>query len=139
LRDPAGSASPSCGASEGALDGGDPLSQRGCAPRPPAHHPHAGWIDPALVEAWQPLLRVGGWATIALELSAPLLLTRPTCCWAVPGALMHLGFALTMGLGMCCWGMRALYPPLFCPWLQAPADRLEAALGRGAARGVREG
>jgi Vitamin K-dependent gamma-carboxylase len=99
--------------------------------------PMAGWIDPALAEPWQPLLRVGGWATIALELSAPLLLTRHARWWAIPGALMHLGIALTMELGMFSWGMLALYPLLFWPWLQAPADRLEATLDRGAGPGAR--
>ena len=36
------------------------------------------------------------------------------------GALMHLGIALTMTLGMFSWGMLALYPILLAPFFWTP-------------------
>ena len=70
------------------------------------------------------LLRVGGWGTIVLELSAPLILTPICRYWAIFGALMHLGIAATMVLGMFSWGMLALYPVLFAPWTCKVLDRI---------------
>lgn len=70
-------------------------------------------VDPVAAVAFWPLLRFLGWGTIALELSAPLVLTRWAPYWAIAGAAMHLGIALTMDLGMFSWGMLALYPVLF--------------------------
>ncbi|MEC7242338.1 MAG: HTTM domain-containing protein [Myxococcota bacterium] len=78
--------------------------------------PLASNLDP---EAWTwafPLFRIGGWATIFLEVGAFLILTRWCRWWAVGGALMHLGIAATMTLGMFSWGMLALYPLLLSPF-----------------------
>lgn len=78
--------------------------------------PLASNLDP---EAWTwafPLFRFGGWATIFLEVGAFLILTRWCRWWAIGGALMHLGIAMTMTLGMFSWGMLALYPLLLSPF-----------------------
>lgn len=78
--------------------------------------PLAAHVDPALAVEWWPLLRLLGWGTIALELSAPLVYTRFAPLWAMGGVGMHLGIALTMDLGMFSWGMLALYPILLARW-----------------------
>ncbi len=57
------------------------------------------------------------WATVALELSSLLLLTRWAPWWGIVGALMHVGIFSMMELGMFSWGMLALYPIVFAPWL----------------------
>ena len=78
--------------------------------------PLASNMDP---ETWAwafPLFRIGGWATIFLEVGAFLILTRWCRWWAIGGALMHLGIAATMTLGMFSWGMLALYPLLLSPF-----------------------
>jgi len=80
--------------------------------------PLAAHVDPVSATSWFPLLRLLGWGTIALELSAPLLFTRFAPLWAIAGVSMHLGIALTMDLGMFSWGMLALYPILFAPLLE---------------------
>lgn len=72
--------------------------------------PLAGHLDPVGAMAWWGPLRVLGWLTIVLELSAPLVLTRWARWWAIGGIMMHLGIAFTMDLGMFSWGMLALYP-----------------------------
>lgn len=79
--------------------------------------PLAGRLDPV---AWQhfdvPFL-VGGAATLAVELTAPLILTRWAPYWALVAAWIHVGIALTMDLGMFPFGMLSLYPLLFARWL----------------------
>jgi hypothetical protein len=80
--------------------------------------PLAAHLDPVAMQAWFVPLRVMGWATIALELSAPLILTRWVRWWAIPGAIMHLGIHAAMDLGMFSWGMLSLYPLL---WTRAEA------------------
>lgn len=82
--------------------------------------PLASNLDP---ESWTwafPLFRIGGWATIFLEVGAFLILTRWCRWWAVGGALMHLGIAMTMTLGMFSWGMLALYPLLLSTFFLEP-------------------
>ena len=76
--------------------------------------------------------RIGGIGTVLLELSAPLLLTRYAKWWAIAGAAMHLGIAMTMGLGMFSWGMLAHYPillaPFWLPWVKAfPSEKRASA------------
>ena len=85
-------------------------------------------IDPELplLRKLFPLFRVGSIGTMVLELSAPLLLSRWAPLWAIFGALMHVGIALMLKLGMFSWGMLSLYPVLFAPWLTPLLDRLEA-------------
>ena len=61
--------------------------------------------------------RLGGFVTIAIELSSPLLLTRFGHIWAVAGLMMHIGIAMTMSLGMFAWGMIAFYPMLLAPFI----------------------
>ncbi len=79
--------------------------------------PMAAHMDAVALEPWFPVLHFFGLCTIALELSAPLLLTRFAPWWALCGAGMHIGIFLTMDLGMFSWGMLALYPLLFAPWI----------------------
>ena len=85
-------------------------------------------LDPDLpiFRRLMPLFHMGGWATMALELGAPVMLTRWAPWWAAVGLVMHLGIAVMMKLGMFSWGMLALYPILFGPWLSGLLDRLEA-------------
>ena len=82
--------------------------------------PLASNLDPAAWYAVHPLFRIGSWATIAIELTPFLMLTRWCPVWAIGGFLMHFGIALTMNLGMFSWGMLAMYPLLFAPWLFEP-------------------
>ena len=79
--------------------------------------PLASWVDPLAAEPYQPVFRVLGWATILVECSSPLILTRWAPYWALCAAPIHLGIAVTMKLGMFSWGMLALYPVLLAPWL----------------------
>ena len=51
--------------------------------------------------------------------------------WAIFGALLHVGLALTMELGMFPFGMLALYPVLFGPWTCQALDRLTPWLPEG--------
>lgn len=85
--------------------------------------PLAAHVDPQAALPFWDLLRFMGWGTIALELSAPLLLTRFAPWWAVLGMCMHLGIYFTMELGMFSWGMLSMYPLLFAPWWLPAWDR----------------
>ena len=91
--------------------------------------PMAAWLDPVIAQPFYPLFRVGGWATIALECVAVLLMTRLGRYWAILGAGMHLGIATFMNLGMFSWAMLALYPVLFAPWLCRALDARAASRG----------
>lgn len=79
--------------------------------------PLAARLDPVAAAQWMELWRWGGRATIVLELAAPLLLTRWAPYWAIGAVGMHLGIAAFMNLGWFPWGMIALYPLVFGPWL----------------------
>jgi hypothetical protein len=82
-----------------------------------SNHASESWV-------WAfPLFHIGGWATIFLECSAFLLLTRWCHWWAVGGALMHLGIGVFMTLGMFSWGMLSLYPILLAPIVLKVLDR----------------
>jgi hypothetical protein len=85
--------------------------------------PMGAHVDPVAALPFWPLLRFLGWGTIALEVSAPLVFTRFAPYWAVAGASMHLGIALTMDLGMFSWGMLALYPILVARLFEPSALR----------------
>lgn len=92
--------------------------------------PAVGRLDPL---TWRPvpwLFTAGGAVALALELSAPLLVTRWARWWAVGGALLHLGLAATMELGMFPFGMLALYPVLWSPWTERALDALAPRLPR---------
>lgn len=79
--------------------------------------PLASNLDSTWWYTFHPLFRFGSWATILIELTPFLMLTRFCPHWAVGGFLIHFGIALTMNLGMFSWGMLAMYPVLFAPWL----------------------
>jgi len=78
--------------------------------------PMAGTLEPTFWSAHPEWFRMGGFATIFIELSSPLLLTRYGHVWAIFGLLMHLGIVSTMSLGMFGWGMLAFYPLLLSPF-----------------------
>jgi hypothetical protein len=79
--------------------------------------PMAGTLDPLRWLAFRPAFQVMSWSTVALELSSFLLLTRFGPWWGIVGALMHVGIFSMMELGMFSWGMLALYPVVFAPWI----------------------
>ncbi|MEL6349766.1 MAG: HTTM domain-containing protein [Myxococcota bacterium] len=79
--------------------------------------PMVGYLQPDRWAWAMPLFRLGGMFTILIECSAFLLWTRWKPYWALGGAALHLGIAMTMVLGMFSWGMLALYPLLFAPWI----------------------
>jgi hypothetical protein len=85
--------------------------------------PLSSHLDPTVWSQWPFLFRLGSWATIALELSSVLLLTRYARYWALFGVAMHLGIAFTMELGMFSWAMLAFYPLLLEPWFTRWLDR----------------
>ncbi|MDP2314581.1 MAG: HTTM domain-containing protein [Pseudomonadota bacterium] len=95
--------------------------------------PLAAHVDPEAAVPFWPVLRVLGWGTIALECSAPLVFTRFAPYWALGGAAMHLGIALTMDLGMFSWGMLGLYPILLARLFEGSARTVAR---EGAAVGV---
>jgi hypothetical protein len=82
--------------------------------------PLAAHLDPVLWADHMLPFRVGGVATIVLECSAFLILTKWRKWWAIPGLLMHLGIYATMDLGMFSLGMMALYPLLLGDWVKSP-------------------
>lgn len=84
--------------------------------------PMAGELSPAFWAAYPWLFRLGGYATIAFELAAPLLLTRHAHKLAAFGVLMHIGIMFTMTLGMFSWGMLAFYPLLLAPFILPVLD-----------------
>lgn len=79
--------------------------------------PLAGKLDPVVFEGWWVPAYALSVGTILIELTAFLVLTRFAPYWAVCGAIMHLGIAMMMHLGMFSWGMLSLYPLLFAPWI----------------------
>ena len=79
--------------------------------------PMSGLLDPVFWADHTEWFRWGGFFTIAIELSAPLLLTRYAHHWAIGGLCMHIGITLTMSLGMFGWGMLAFYPWLLAPFI----------------------
>ncbi|HMV66514.1 MAG TPA: HTTM domain-containing protein [Myxococcota bacterium] len=85
--------------------------------------PLSAHLDPEVALPGWWLFRVMGWATIALELSAPLLYTRLAPLWAVFGVVMHVGIYVTMDLGMFSWGMLSTYPLVLAPWWLPVWDR----------------
>ena len=89
--------------------------------------PMAAHLDPVALLPWRPLWLFMGWATIAVELSSPLILSRRWSRWWSLAALpMHLGIALSMDLGMFSYGMMSLHLLLLWPWLGPLMDRVPA-------------
>lgn len=87
--------------------------------------PMAAKLDPVFWESYWPLFRVGGWVTIAFELTPFLIFTRFCPYWAIPAALMHIGIASTMYLGMFSYAMLSMYPLLFAVWWLPWIDRFK--------------
>ncbi|MBX2797364.1 MAG: HTTM domain-containing protein [Myxococcales bacterium] len=56
-------------------------------------------------------------ATVIVECSAFLLLTRFRQFWGILGMTLHISIALSMKLGIFSWGMLALYPVIFSEWV----------------------
>jgi len=92
--------------------------------------PMAGDLDPLFWAQFPWLFRLGGFATIAFELSSPLLLTRHAHRLAVVGIFMHLGIAATMTLGMFSRGVLAFYPLLLAPFILPHLDRWAQGVSR---------
>ena len=90
--------------------------------------PLAAHMDPAGAVWVMPLFHLGSWATVLLECSSPLLLTRWRRHWAIFGVTMHLGIAMTMELGMFSWGMLALYPVLLCRDTKTRSPEIQASI-----------
>lgn len=88
--------------------------------------PLAGHIDAVFWADYFPLFHVAELIAVLAELFAFVLLwPRARPYWASIGIFIHIGIALTMKLGMFSFGMMALYPVLFAPWLLPLLDRLE--------------
>jgi hypothetical protein len=100
--------------------------------------PLSGHISPEAALWAMPLFHLGSWATVLLECSSPLLLTRWRRHWALLGVGMHLGIAATMELGMFSWGMLALYPVLLCRDAKAtsPANQAKSESQSAQVRGA---
>lgn len=98
--------------------------------------PHLSRVPPGWLEPVYPLTKLGTFATMLFELSAPLVLLwtwyertprwpgklrrwvvllRVRWVWIGVGISFHLGIALSMRLGMFPFGMLALYPALLHP------------------------
>ncbi|MCB9777574.1 MAG: HTTM domain-containing protein [Alphaproteobacteria bacterium] len=86
--------------------------------------PMAAHIDPQSVEGLWPLFTFFGWATIVVELSAPILLTRWGRYWSLLALPMHVGIATTMELGMFSYAMMSMHLLLLYPWLLPLLDRI---------------
>lgn len=87
--------------------------------------PLAGHLDPTFWADFMWLFTSGSWFTIVWEIGAFMLLTKLGRWWALGGAFMHVGIALTMELGMFSWGMLALYPVLWATWVCSGLDRIK--------------
>ena len=85
--------------------------------------PLSARLDAVVAQSFFGVFRVMGWATIAVELGAVLLLTRWARLWATAAITMHLGVAWSMNLGMFSWGMITLYVPLLHTWWLPWLDR----------------
>lgn len=85
--------------------------------------PLAAYLDPVAWQGWWWPFTLGSIATLVVECSAFLVLTRWARWWAVCAAPIHIGIAATMKLGMFSYGMLALYPALLAPWIVALLDR----------------
>ena len=92
--------------------------------------PLAGRLDAATWAAHPWPFWFGGLATLVVECSAVLVLTRWAPYWACFACFIHLGIAATMDLGMFPWGMLALYPVLWAPWLVRARDRWRATAAK---------
>lgn len=92
--------------------------------------PMAAWVDPAAAEPFWALWVFCGWATIAVEVSAPLLLTRWGRYWSLAALPMHLGIASFMDLGMFSYAMMSLHVLLLYPWILPLLDRVPALRNR---------
>ena len=103
------------------------------------HDPHIArmdWAGMGVLDAVSPLLRLGTAATHIFEWGAPILVLafwfrytheRPgrlrafflrwdvRLIWVVIGAVLHLGIAIAMQLGVFAWAMLALFPAWFHP------------------------
>lgn len=91
--------------------------------------PSAGKLDPWFWDDYWPIFWFGSVATLILEFTPFLILTRWCRYWAVFGAFMHLGILSMMYLGMFSLGMLAFYPLLFSPWTEQWLDRFGVRLG----------
>lgn len=80
--------------------------------------PMAAHLDPHVGPEWYPVFRFFSIGTILLELSAPFLLTRFAWIWALFGAMMHIGIASAIDIGVFSYGMLGLYPLLLVDWFE---------------------
>ncbi|RME25069.1 MAG: hypothetical protein D6798_09750 [Deltaproteobacteria bacterium] len=88
--------------------------------------PMAGRVDPVTTQGWWWLWTLMGFATIAVELGSPLLLTRFARYWSLLALSMHAGIFLGMDLGMFSLGMASLHVLLLAPWLLPLLDSVPA-------------
>ncbi len=86
--------------------------------------PLAGRLDHLFWQDYPTIFWVFGAAAVALELAAPLILTRWAPYWALGAIWIHIGIICTMHLGMFSFGMLAFYPLLFTPWTIQLCDRV---------------
>ena len=80
-------------------------------------NPRSATLDPVFWVDHPWIFRFLGIGTVLIEVLAVLILTRWRAVWAIPGAAMHLGIAVTMRLGIFSWGMLSLYPLLWGDWI----------------------
>ena len=97
--------------------------------------PLAAHIDPLVIAPYAPWFVVLGWATILVECSSPLLLTRFARYWSLLTIPMHLGIAQFMELGMFSYGMLSLHIVVLWPWIAKLADRVPWLARRAEATG----
>ncbi len=88
--------------------------------------PMAGKMDPVAAEPFWLLWVIFGWATIIVECSAPILLTRWGRYWSLLALPMHVGIYALMELGMFSFGMMAMHVLLLQAWLIPLMDRVPA-------------
>ncbi len=88
--------------------------------------PMAAHVDPVAAEHLWWLWTVMGWATIVVEVGAPVLLTRYGRYWSLLALPMHAGIFLAMDLGMFSLGVSALHVLLLYPWILPLLDRVPA-------------
>jgi hypothetical protein len=76
-------------------------------------------LDPVYWAGWLDVLEVADVATVAIELSAVLILTRLRAWWALLAAPIHLGIAAGMSIDVFSAVMLVLYAVLFDRWIVA--------------------
>ena len=84
--------------------------------------PQVGRLSADFFHPYMPVFTFFASGTVILEFTSPVLLfPKIGKYWAIFGAALHVGLAITMNLGIFPYAMLALYPLLLLPWFSGSA------------------